>query len=204
MTDRQEIAAREAEILGQPPRVPPLPREEIDPAARAALAEVLRAIGRDPPEHPSDHVAIMLRNPAIYRAHSALGLALYTGALPVRWRELAVLRVAWHCRAPYEWGEHVDLAKRLGGLTGEEVERVTQGASAPGWSAGDRAILRAVEELLEGAMICDATWGELAGFLDQRQLIELPVLVGQYQGVAYLQNALRCPLLPGNPGLAAR
>lgn len=187
-----------------PPRIPPLPREEIDEDARAALAEVLRAIGREAPEHPSAYVAIMLRHPELYRAHSALGLALYTGALPVRWRELAVLRIAWAARAPYEWGEHVDLGKRLGGLTAEDVERVTQGSSAPGWNAEDAAILRAVEELLDGAMIGDETWGRLAAFLDHRQLIELPLLVGQYQGVAYLQNALRCPLLPGNPGLSAR
>jgi 4-carboxymuconolactone decarboxylase len=40
--------------------------------------------------------------------------------------------------------------------------------------------------------------------LDARRLIELPILVGQYQGLAYLQNALRLRLIAGNPGLSAR
>ena len=34
--------------------------------------------------------------------------------------------------------------------------------------------------------------------------VELPILIGQYQTLGYLQNALRVPLWPGNEGLAAR
>jgi hypothetical protein len=57
-------------------------------------------------------------------------------------------RVGWRCRAPYEWGEHVDIAKR-NGVTAVEVERVTAGAYAPGWTAHEMAILRGVDELIE-------------------------------------------------------
>ena len=63
--------------------------------------------------------------------------------MTVRERELAVLRVAWLCRAPYEWGEHVELAK-LCGVSAEEIERVTQGSSAAGWSDHECALLLAV------------------------------------------------------------
>jgi hypothetical protein len=47
-----------------------------------------------------------------------------------------------------------------------------------------KAILRAVDELHGDAMISDATWQTLAKQLDERQLIELPIIVGQYQTVA--------------------
>ena len=43
----------------------------------------------------------------------------------------------------------------------------------------------------------------MAKHFDEKQLIEIPVLVGQYQGVAYVQNALRIPLM-GGKGLQAR
>jgi alkylhydroperoxidase family enzyme len=197
------IAAREADILGHPPRVPVPGDDEIDVGARSVVLEVLAAIGRPPPERMSDHTAIMLRHPELYRAHTTLGLRLYQGALPVRLRELAVLRVAWHAQAPFEWGEHVDTARRLAGLSGEEIERVKQGAAAEGWGEADRAVLAAVEELLADAMIGEESWAALTAHLDYRQLIELPVLVGQYLGVAFLQNALRFPLLPGNRGFSA-
>jgi hypothetical protein len=39
-----------------------------------------------------------------------------------------------------------------------------------------------------------AFWRTLAKRLDERQLIELPIIVGQYQTVAYYQNSLRLRL----------
>jgi len=54
------------------------------------------------------------------------------------------------------------------------------------------------------AMISDATWLTLTRRLDERQLIELPIIVGQYQTVAYYQNSLRLRLHTGNLGLKAR
>jgi 4-carboxymuconolactone decarboxylase len=53
-------------------------------------------------------------------------------------------------------------------------------------------------------MISDATWEVLSRRFSSRQLIELPVVVGQYQAAAYYQNALRLRLLNGNLGLEAR
>ncbi len=61
-----------------------------------------------------------------------------------------------------------------------------------------------MDELHTDAMISDETWAVLAETLSDKQLIELPILVGVYQGTAYLQNSLRIPLMKHNPGLMAR
>ncbi len=53
-------------------------------------------------------------------------------------------------------------------------------------------------------MISDETWSMLADELNEKQLVELVVMVGQYKTVAYYQNALRLPLGEGNEGLSAR
>ena len=89
-------------------------------------------------------------------------------------------------------------------LSSEEFERVTQGSRATGWSEHEEAILRATEELFGSAMISDATWEVLSRRFNSRQLIELPVVVGQYQAAAFYQNSLRLRLLNGNLGLEAR
>lgn len=204
MRSISDIPKRQAQILGLPPRIAPLAPEEVSEEERAIISGVLAAISRNRPEKPAAHTAIMLRHPELYRRQIALGLQLFQGELSPRHRELAILRVGWLCQAPFEWGEHVDVGKRIVGLTDEDIERVKQGAAAHGWTEDDRAIVRAVEELVDDAMISEDTWAVLARYLDDKQLIELPILVGQYQGVAYLQNSLRCPLLPGNPGLTAR
>jgi 4-carboxymuconolactone decarboxylase len=148
--------------------------------------------------------ATMLKHPDLYRRQMEMGIQLLgNGALSERERELAILRVGWLCRAPFEWGQHVEIAKRYG-VTAEEIERVTQGSSAPGWSEHHAAILRGVEELLGDQMISDETWSVLSQTWTEQQLMEFPALVGQYVAIAYSQNALRIRLNAGNRGLRHR
>jgi alkylhydroperoxidase family enzyme len=130
-------------------------------------------------------------------------LATAERRLSPRDQELAILRMAWLCQIPFVWGEHVRTGKAAG-LSADDIERVTQGSAAPGWSRHERAVLRAVEELKADAFIGDETWAVLAEDLDAAQLVELPLLAGQYQALGYVQNTLRCPLWPGNDGLESR
>jgi alkylhydroperoxidase family enzyme len=158
----------------------------------------------EPGEHVSEWLATVLRHPALFRAHTELAVVLMDGALPARDRELAILRTGWLCQAPFEWGGHVELAKRIAGMTSEEIDWVTIGSPASGWGAHDRAVLRAVEEMIGNAMISDETWAILAADWNETQLLELPLLIGQYLGVAFLQNSLRVVLPDGYTGLLAR
>ena len=170
-----------------------------DPEAAGSSPDVLAGLSRLP-----EIVLTMLHHADLFALHTDVGLQLLArGALSFRDRELAVLRIAWLCQAPYEWGEHVMVGKRFG-LTGDDIARVIDGPDAEGLDEHESAILRAVDELHGNAMICDATWRTLAKRLDERQLIELPIVVGQYQTVAYYQNSLRLRLHTGNPGLKAR
>jgi 4-carboxymuconolactone decarboxylase len=198
-----DTRAREALILGQPPRVPPLKPSELGKEASETALALRKAASGGSSDEVTEFTATMLRHPALYRCHVALGIQLYGGALAPRDRELAVLRIAWLCKAPFEWGEHVKIGKRVG-VTPEEIERVIRGSAASGWNEDDRAVIRAVEELIDDAMISDETWAILSRRLDEKQLIELPLLIGNYVALAYFQNSLRLRLIPGNPGLSAR
>lgn len=207
--DADAVQAREALILGQPPRIAPLPPQDYPEGAHALAGGEGEIVGSkwrtDAPLQPlSDHTATLMRHPDLYRPHIAYGVQLSARSLlPARERELLILRTGWLCQAPFEWGEHVLIAKRIG-VTSAEIERVTQGPDAPGWDEFERALLRAADELHAEAMISDATWAVLARRLDERQLIELPCLVGHYHLVAFYQNALRMRPRPENQGLAAR
>lgn len=203
------IAARHDEVLGQPPRLPPLDRASVAEEVQAAT-DHLRG-GAVPGRAPLPLDAIpeimftMCRFPDLWRRLMDLTIEIQGAAatLPLRDRKLAILRTGWLCQAPYEFGEHVNQAKRAG-LKSEEIERVTVGSSAPEWDAHERAILRAAEELHAGAMVCDETWNQLAQRLDEQQLVELLIVVGQFTATAYFQNALRLRLETGNDGLTAR
>jgi alkylhydroperoxidase family enzyme len=201
--DPEAIAAREAELLGKPQRIAPLRREEMSDEVMDIITKIRAAIGLSPTADIPEYVMTMVKHPEIFRRQMEMGTTIFKGSLSPRERELAVLRVGWLMRAPYEWGEHVDIGKRYG-VTAEEIERVIQGSAAPGWSEHEAAILRAVEELLSEQAISDATWATLAKSWNEQQLIEFPMMIGQYVATGLLQNALRIRLAADNPGLTYR
>jgi len=144
----------------------------------------------------------LAHSPEFFAGFMALGVAsTLSCALPERLRELAILRTGWLLGAPFQWGEHVHTTRDL--FTPEDVARVREGPAAPGWSEKEATILRAVDELKECARIGNETWAALSTFLDERQLVELPLVVGHYTMTAYLQNSLATPLNDHNPGLVA-
>jgi 4-carboxymuconolactone decarboxylase len=201
--DPASIAARDAEIHGKPPRIAPLSEAELSGDALELITRLRSAINASAITVIPEYFRTMVKHPGIFRCALEMGTVIFKGQVPPRDRELAVLRIGWLSRAPYEWGEHVDIAKRYG-ITTEDIERVTQGSSAPGWSEHDAAILRAVEELLSDHMVCDATWATLAKKFSEPQLIEFVTMVGQYVVTGYVQNSLRMRLASDNPGLTYR
>ncbi len=134
--------------------------------------------------------ATLARHPKLLKRWSAFaGWLLYGGTLPARERELLILRAGYLCRAGYEWGQHVQIAK-VAGLDDDEIARVAEGPEARGWSDGDALLLRAADELHADSRISDPTWSGLAERWDDQQLIEVCMVVGQYHLVAFTLNSL--------------
>lgn len=201
-----DVQARGDFICGRPPRIPPLPPEERSARQNELLAAMgmITVDGVYKPRADLAALEILIRHAELYKIHTDVAQVLLTdGTLGIRDRELAILRLAWLSQAPFEWGAHVKIAKR-NGVRSEEVEWAIEGSSAAGWSKRDSTTLRAMEELHFDSMIADATWADLRGGYEDKQMIELIILAGQYKTVAYYQNSLRLPLPEGNLGLMAR
>lgn len=185
------------------PRIAPLGDAELTDEGRELAARLRANFGLQTTELP-DSIATMLRHPELYRAHVEFVTARAKAMkLAPRDLELFILRTGWLCRSGYIWGEHVKFGKAAG-LTPEEIERLTQGSTAPGWNESDRALNRLAEELHETCFVSDGTWAAIAAHFSEQQIIELLMIAGSYHEVAYLYNAMRVRLIPGNPGLAAR
>ncbi|MBV9410618.1 MAG: carboxymuconolactone decarboxylase family protein, partial [Acidimicrobiia bacterium] len=176
------------------PRIPPLPASERDEQAQELLGGVGGLTG------PASNIFdTLVRHPGLFRKWMPFGGKLLTGKLPARDRELLILRTGWNCRSDYEWGQHVLIARSVG-LNDEEIARVVQGPAA-GWEEFDRALLTAADELHEQSRVSDPTWTVLAGRYDEKQLIELVMLVGHYHMVAFTLNTLGVEREAGVPGL---
>ncbi|MDQ3107507.1 MAG: carboxymuconolactone decarboxylase family protein, partial [Actinomycetota bacterium] len=100
----------------------------------------------------------------------------------------------------YEWGQHVPIGRRAG-LTDEEIARIPAGPAAAGWSDLDRTILQATDELHEQSCIADATWARLSEEYDDKQLIELVMVIGHYHLVSFALNTLGVQREEGVVGL---
>ena len=179
------------------PRIAPLPAEDRDEQTRELLGGVDGVTG------PASNIFdTLVRHPGLFRRWLLFGGKLLSGKLPARDRELLILRTGWHCRSDYEWGQHVLIARSVG-ITDEELARVVEGPEAPTWDAFDRTVLTAADELHADAVLSDATWAALAQRYDERQLIEVPMLVGHYHMVAFTLNTLGVEREHGVPGLPA-
>ena len=129
------------------------------------------------------------RHPRLFRAWLPFaGTMLLQGELPRTDTELVILRTAWNCNCAYEWAQHVELATRSG-LDAAQVDSVPDGVAAPVWTSRQRALLGAVDELHADRTLTTETRDQLERFLDERELIELCLLVGHYEMLAMLLNS---------------
>jgi len=166
------------------PRIPPLAEADRDDQARELLAQA-----GGPAAGATNIFATFVRHPGLFRKWMPFGGKLLAGKIPGRDRELLILRTGWNCGSAYEWAQHVRIA-RASGLGDDEIARVRRGPDAEGWAPFDALLLRAADELHADACVSDATWAALAERYDERQLIELPMLVGHYHLVAFTLNSL--------------
>jgi AhpD family alkylhydroperoxidase len=180
-------------------RMTPLPENEWDEDTEGLITASWFS---DRPTKGQNFFKTFVRHKELFRVWNDFGRTVFNGHLPERDRELLVLRVAWLTRCPFEWASHEPLARRMG-MTDEEIDGILAGPAASCWNDLEAALLRAVEDLMADSTIGDATWSVLRNAYDDLQLIEVPVVVGQYQLVAYFNNTFGVepdPALPRFPG----
>jgi AhpD family alkylhydroperoxidase len=102
---------------------------------------------------------------------------------------LVIIRTAHLRKCEYELDHHKRLGRRAG-IDEAEFSRILQGPGA-GWTGLDEVLLRAVDELVGTKDLSDLAWKELAEHLDERELIEFVLLVGQYDSLATTIGTLR-------------
>jgi len=180
-------------------RIDPLPRDEWSDE----LAPILGATppGAEGPLGELNIFATLARHGDLFKAWLPFGGYLLTaGTLSGRDRELLILRTALNCGSPYEWGQHVRISL-AGGIDRETIDRVAAGPDADGWTDTEAALLRAADELHAGSTITDGTWATLTQTYDEKQLIEITMIVGQYHMVAFTLNSLGVEQDEGLEGL---
>lgn len=117
-------------------------------------------------------------------------------SLAPREREIVILRIGFLCKSGYEFTQHTRIGLQEG-LTAAEITAIKVGPSDPSWSAADRALLQAADELNGDHFITDATWAALGAHFDTKQCMDVVFTAGQYTQVSMILNSFGVQLDAG-------
>jgi AhpD family alkylhydroperoxidase len=179
-------------------RITNLPREEWTDEAREVFA-FWGEPGAWENGSKTNMSMVLANHPALANAYHVFGKhLLLASTIAVRPRELIVLRAAWLQKCAYEWHYHVGYAVKAG-LTMEEIAAIRDGWQSPVWDGKDedRAVLRAVDELILEQRIGDETWDALDRHFDKRQKMDLVFTVGNYVMLGWAVATLGVPVEDG-------
>jgi alkylhydroperoxidase family enzyme len=182
--------------LPSQPRLAPVPFAQWDEETRATLLSHLRRPERylsGAPDTPPMPVVLEL-----FAHHLPLSDTFLTftdlmagdqSKLEPRIRELAILRVAWRTGSGYEWNQH----RRMGGdegLTDAQLGAVPQGPTSSVWTATERAVLTAADEMIDQFIVSDETWASLVSSFEPAPVFELLFVIGGYLCLAAVLNSI--------------
>jgi alkylhydroperoxidase family enzyme len=97
-----------------------------------------------------------------------------------RLREMVIIRIGYLARARYVVGQHVPKLALAEGLSLLECEALKDWHDSNLFSPRDRAVLAYTDAMTRDIEVPDAVFEPLREYFDDRQLVELTVLIGTY------------------------
>ncbi|MCF8466319.1 MAG: carboxymuconolactone decarboxylase family protein [Sneathiella sp.] len=112
--------------------------------------------------------------------------------LPMRQREIVILRVTANRNCEYEWGVHVTAFAAHVKFTPEQI-RATRlvKSDAPCWPEEEELLIRVVDDICETANLSDATLAKFQSAWSLEQQLEIIALCGAYHSVSFTANIAR-------------
>lgn len=140
----------------------------------------------------------MVNSPGARRAAAPLGRYIrHESPLDPRLRELAILQVGYLSRSAYEWSHHIKIGHAFG-VSDADIEGLV--AETEGRPSGldplTCHILRGAREMTRDLAMTDATWHALADALPRAHLVDLCLVIAQYNSVVRLLATLQIDVEP--------
>jgi 4-carboxymuconolactone decarboxylase len=117
-------------------------------------------------------------------------------ALPLREREIALLRSVSSCIGEYEWAQHESFGREAG-LGDAHLQAIRDAdAEADCWEESDRDILRFTNEVIADVKASDATYQRVAKRHSPAEITELLLVIGFYRALATFTENAETPVDP--------
>ena len=140
---------------------------------------------------------LLLNSPALAESWFSHSNAVrWKTALDGRLREIIIIRLGHLTRCQYVLRQHVPTLALADGLSLTECNALADWEASPLFSAGERAALAYADVMTRDIVVGDEVFAQVAQYFDQRQLVELTVLIGTYNMNARVLQALELDLEP--------
>lgn len=114
--------------------------------------------------------------------------------LPLRVREIVILRTTANRDCEYEWGIHVAIFAAPARLTSAQVAATHMAAIDPAlWSPAEAGLLAAIDQLCTRAGLDDVCRTSFEADWTLAQQLEILALVGTYTTISLVANVARLP-----------
>lgn len=176
-------------------RLPPLPREQLDDAQRAAADELIAG----PRKAVKGPFIPLLRSPELLQRVGKLGEYLRFGSmLPTRVNEFATLIVSRAWTQQFEWAVHAAAAAKAG-TSAAAIAALREGRRPADMDEDEALTHDFCTELLANHGVSDATYERARTRFGERGVVELSSLVGYFVMVSMVLNVAHTPAEPGSP-----
>jgi 4-carboxymuconolactone decarboxylase len=185
-----------------PPRLPPVESEQLTDESRAFLERWTGGIFRRADSNPV--LLTFAHHPKLAEVFSQFNIHLLsTNTLPVKLRQIAIMRAAWICKATYMWSSHLSTSVRCG-LQPDMFKPIQVGAEDPYFTEFERTVIRATEDLVRDQKIGEANWNALTIQWNPQQLLDFMFTVGAYVTIAGVMRSAGVQRKPDLLELAER
>jgi alkylhydroperoxidase family enzyme len=168
--------------LDPAPRLPPVREDEMTQPMRDFLAKWTGGIFQNADKNPV--LLTFAHHPQLADLFSQLNIhVLSTNTLPVKQRQIAIMRTAWITKATYMWSSHLRTSVRSG-LSPDMYQPIQNGPDDPYFTDFERAVMRATDELVNDKKVGDANWQALMAQWSNEQMLDFLFTVGVYVTVA--------------------
>jgi 4-carboxymuconolactone decarboxylase len=165
-----------------PARMPQVGPEDFTDETRAFFDQWTGGIFKGADKNPV--LRTFAHHPRLAGLFSALNVHLLsTNTLPVKLRQIAIMRTGWITGAVYMWSSHLQTSVSCG-LSPDMYAPIQNGPDDPYFTPIERVVMLATDELVKNHRIGDAQWQALSAEWNNQQLLDFMFTVGSYAMIA--------------------
>lgn len=178
------------------PRLAPIAAEDCSPEQRQAYDEFIATRGKHLADKTNPAIfagpwSVFIRSPELMTLTQRMGEYLrYRCAISGRLSELAILLVARHWSADFEWYAHAKIALKEG-LSQATIDAIREARRPDDLKADEQIIFDYVNEILTTRRVSDTTYARALAAFGEKALVDICGVTGYYSMLAMTMNMAR-------------